>query len=66
MLFVAPIAKVGFYTLTDSGTTAQQSAENVNRATSTFSPFYSYGLRIGHRREYDTDDGRSNRNRSPE
>lgn len=65
-LFLAPIAKVGFYTVTDAGTAAFQSAQNANRNTSTFFPFYSYGLRLGHRRDYNTPDGRLDADRAPE
>jgi hypothetical protein len=65
-LFVAPIGKVGFYTVIDSGNAAFQAAENANRSTSTFFPFYSYGVRVGHRRDYSTGDGRVDTDRAPE
>jgi hypothetical protein len=65
-LFLAPIGKVGFYTVTDSGNAAFQAAENANRNSSTFFPFYSYGVRVGHRRDYTTKDGRNDADRAPE
>jgi hypothetical protein len=65
-LFAAPIAKVGFYTVTSAGSSSNQAAENANRSSGTFFPFYSYGLRLGHRRDYFTPDGRSDSNRGAE
>jgi hypothetical protein len=65
-LYVAPIAKVGFYTLTSAGSSTSQTAENATRGSGTFFPFYAYGLRVGHYREYETWDGRADRSRAPE
>jgi hypothetical protein len=63
-LFVAPIAKVGFYTLTSAGSSAAEAAENNTRSNGRFFPFYSYGVRIGHYRDFETWDGRLQRSRS--
>jgi hypothetical protein len=65
-IFVAPIAKVGFYTVTGAGNAAAQAAENNTRRSGTFFPFYGYGLRLGHYREYQTWDGRMDRARAPQ
>jgi hypothetical protein len=65
-LYVAPIAKVGLYTLTSAGSLTSQAAENANRSNQRFFPFFGYGLRLGHYHEYKTWDGRVDRSRSPE
>ena len=65
-LYVAPIAKVGLYTLTSAGSATSQAAENANRSNQRFFPFFGYGLRLGHYHEYKTWDGRIDRSRSPE
>lgn len=65
-LYLAPIAKVGFYTLTEAGSSVNQQTENANRSNGTFFPFYSYGLRLGHYREHTTWDLRNDRDRAPE
>jgi hypothetical protein len=64
-LFVAPLAKVGFYTVTNAGSTASQALTNSLNA-GRFFPFYGYGLRIGHYRNYKWRDGLIDRSRAPE
>jgi hypothetical protein len=65
-MYLAPLAKVGFYTLTSAGTATNQTAENATRSTGSFFPFFGYGLRLGHYREYQTWDGRTDPSRAPE
>jgi hypothetical protein len=64
-LYIAPLAKSGFYTLTSEASTAYQTqlAANTNDR---FFTFYAYGVRVGHYREYQTPDGRFAASRAPE
>lgn len=52
-LFVAPLAKAGFYTPTSSNSVSStsNSAVAVPVTSSRFFPFYGYGVRIGHKEE---------------
>ena len=65
-LYVAPIAKVGFYTVTDAGTAVAFNNTDYTRNNGRFFSFYSYGVRVGHYREYKTWDGRAEHDRAPE
>jgi hypothetical protein len=56
-LYMAPIATAGFYTLTSVGSA---------NTGGTFFPFYSYGLRLGHYREFHAWDGSLETSRAPE
>ncbi len=62
-LYAAPLAKVGFYQLTDS-TTDTNGNTTLNNAS--FYKFHAYGLRIGHYKEYVDWEGRGNTHHSPE
>ena len=62
-LFTAPLAKFGFYQLTDSATDADGNT-TINNAS--FYKFHAYGLRVGHYREYVDWQGRGNTHHSPE
>ncbi|MBV9504174.1 MAG: hypothetical protein JO323_04125, partial [Acidobacteriia bacterium] len=64
-LYVAPLAKTGFYTLTSSGSTSYQTQLAVT-GNDRFFTFYAYGVRVGHYREYQTPDGRFTASRAPE
>jgi hypothetical protein len=62
-LYVAPLAKFGFYQLTDS-TTDTNGNTTLNNAS--FYKFHTYGLRVGHYKEYVDWEGRGNTHHSPE
>ena len=64
-LYVAPLAKAGFYTLTSAGSSASQSAETANRNNGRFFPFYAFGGRLGHYEEYTDSYGRPRREKAP-
>jgi hypothetical protein len=62
-LYAAPLAKVGFYQLTDSTTDANG---NTTLNNASFYKFHAYGLRIGHYKEYVDWQGRGNTHHSPD
>ena len=62
-LFTAPLAKFGFYQLTDSTTDA---SGNTTINNTSFYKFHAYGLRVGHYREYVDWQGQGNTHHSPE
>jgi hypothetical protein len=62
-LYVAPLAKFGFYQLTDS---TKDANGNTTLNNASFYKFLTYGLRVGHYKEYVDWEGRGNTHHSPE
>jgi hypothetical protein len=65
-VYVAPLVKTGFYTVTNVGSDAYQTSISTGRNNDRFFTFEAYGVRLGQYREYSAADGRFASERAPE